>query len=183
MVRGEAVFDTCAQCHGSAGEGDRALGAPAIAGLPQWYLQAQLENFEAGRRGAHPMDTVGLRMKSMALSLDLEGDLEAAATYVASLPPVPVAQTVQADAQAGRAVYEETCVACHGTDARGNETLRAPPLVGQSDWYLFSQFQKFRKRWRGADPSDTWGITMQANSLLYDDDAVRNALAYIQTLQ
>ena len=183
IARGEAVFDTCSPCHGEAGLGNETLGAPAIAGLPQWYVQAQLENFEAGRRGAHPMDTVGIRMKSMARALDLDGDMEAVAEYVASLPVSTPPVTIQANATAGQAIYEETCVACHGPDARGIETLRAPPLVHQADWYLFGQFQKFRKRWRGADPTDIWGIQMQANAGLYTDDQVRDVLAYIQTLR
>ena len=87
------------------------------------------------------------------------------------------------DAQAGQTVYQGTCIACHGADARGNEALNAPPLVGQSDWYLLAQFQKFRKGWRGRDPDDTWGATMYPNSLLYNDEQVEDALAYIQTLQ
>ncbi len=183
VARGEALFDTCVPCHGGEGEGNQALGAPAIAGLPQWYVQAQLEKFEAGWRGAHPMDTVGIRMKSMARSLDLEGDLESVAEYVAGMAPTNPAPVLHGDAQAGQAVYQSTCIACHGPDALGNETLNAPPLVGQSDWYLLAQFQKFRKGWRGTNPNDTWGSTMYPNSLQYDDTQVENALAYIQTLQ
>ena len=91
--RGEALFGTCVPCHGSDGAGDQALGAPAIAGLPQWYITAQLQKYQASQRGANPFDTVGLRMKSMSMALDLEGDLESVSEYVASMPGVS-AQTV-----------------------------------------------------------------------------------------
>ena len=144
LARGDALFDTCVPCHGDEGQGNQELGAPAIAGLPQWYVQAQLEKFESGWRGAHPMDTVGIRMKSMARSLDLEGDLESVAEYVASMSPTNPTPVLHGDPQAGQTVYQGTCIACHGPDGRGNEALNAPPLVGQSDWYLLAQFQKFR---------------------------------------
>ena len=65
VERGQALFDTCVPCHGANGQGNQVLGAPAIAGLPQWYVEAQLEKYQTGWRGAHPMDTVGIRMKSM----------------------------------------------------------------------------------------------------------------------
>ena len=181
--RGAEIFDTCSPCHGDAGEGKQMLQAPAIAGLPLWYVENQLRNFEAGYRGSHPMDTVGIRMHSMAQALDLEGDLESVAAYVASLPVTNPAPTLEGDAQAGAATYAETCVACHGPDAAGLEALNAPPLIGQSDWYLLRQFQKFRMGWRGTNTADTWGMTMRPNSLLYDDQAVMNAIAYVQTLQ
>ena len=183
IARGEALFDTCSPCHGDVGQGNQELGAPAIAGLPQWYIENQLRNFEAGYRGAHPMDTVGIRMHSMAKALDLVGDLESAAEYVASLPVTNPPPTLAGDAQAGAATYAQSCVACHGPDGAGIEALFAPPLVGQSDWYLLRQVQKFRMGWRGTNTGDTWGMTMRPNSLLYDDEAVTNAIAYVQTLQ
>ncbi len=182
LARGEAIYDTCSPCHGDVGEGTQQLGAPAIAGLPQWYVETQLRNFEAGYRGAHPMDTVGIRMHSMAQALRQEGDLESVAEYVASLPPANPEPVLAGDAQAGAAVYAETCVACHGPAAEGIEALGGPPLVGQSDWYLLRQFQKFRMGWRGMNSGDMFGMTMRPNSLLYTDEAVVNAIAYVQTL-
>ena len=43
--------NVCASCHGAKGEGNPAFQAPAIAGLPDWYVRGQLEAFRAGRRG------------------------------------------------------------------------------------------------------------------------------------
>lgn len=184
LDRGRAVFNTCVPCHGSAGQGQAELGAPAIAGLPAWYVLPQLQKFEAGWRGAHPMDTVGLRMKSMARAFDREGDRESVAEYVASLPRVVTAVTITGgDVERGREGYNRTCVPCHGPDARGVEPVQGPPLVGQDDWYLLRQFQHFRKGWRGAHPDDLFGQTMAANAQLYTDDEVRDILAYLRTLQ
>lgn len=128
------------------------------------------------------MDTVGIRMRSMANALDLEGDRASVSEYVAGMPavaPEPVLEV--GDAQAGQQVYQ-TCIACHGADARGNQTVFAPPLVGQHDWYLLSQLHKFRRGWRGVNPNDTWGQTMRPNSMLLSDADMEDVVAYIQSL-
>jgi len=182
LSRGEALFDTCVPCHGADGGGDETLAAPTIAGLPQWYVEAQLRKFQAGHRGGKAFDTTGIRMKAMSWSLDLEGDLESVAEYVSSLPAVMPEVTVQGNAQAGQAAYQ-TCAACHGPAAQGLESLGAPPLAGQSDWYMLAQLRKFKSGLRGADPEDISGGTMRPNALLLEDQAMLDVVAYIQTLR
>lgn len=184
LARGQAVWGTCVPCHGSEGEGKQELGAPAIAGLPEWYVVAQLEKFEAAWRGGHPMDTVGIRMKSMARALDLEGDRESVAAFVASLTPAVHPVTLEGgDPARGQEGYTRTCLACHGAAAEGVEAVRGPPLGILQDWYLLGQFRKFRNGWRGAHPEDAFGQVMAANAALYTDEEVIDILAYIRTLQ
>jgi len=60
-ARGKELFQLCAQCHGPEGAGNQLALAPAIAGLPEWYINAQLHNLKSGARGTHPEDTGGLR--------------------------------------------------------------------------------------------------------------------------
>jgi len=166
------------------GEGKVDLGAPSIAGLPEWYVVAQLQKFQSAWRGGHPMDTVGIRMKSMSLTLDLEGDLESVAAYLATLPRItPVATLQGGDPTRGEAEYRATCLACHGEGGVGVEAVRGPPLIGQDDWYLLGQFRKFRSGWRGAHPEDIFGQIMAANAALFDDAAVLDIIAYLRTLQ
>lgn len=182
VSRGEALFGTCVPCHGAEGQGDQTLGAPAIAGLPQWYVEAQLHNYQNAMRGANPFDTVGLRMKSMSLALDLEGDVASVSEYVATLPVAPTPDaTVEGDAETGQLAYG-VCAACHGANGEGNEALHAPPLKGQHDWYLLAQLQKFRSGWRGTAQGDTWGATMRPNTLTMSDEDMANVVAYIRTL-
>jgi cytochrome c553 len=180
--RGRELFVLCAACHGEKGEGNVQRAAPAIAGLPQWYVAAQLEKFLSGQRGYHPQDDSGLQMRPMAQAVRRKEDQQAVAAYIASLPrPHPVATTDGQPAQ-GQSLYA-TCAACHGADGRGNEALKAPPLVGQNDWYIVAQLKKFKEGIRGADPQDASGQQMRAMvNVLPDETAVRNVAAYIRTL-
>ncbi|MDH3205961.1 MAG: cytochrome c [Gemmatimonadota bacterium] len=183
MVRGAELFETCAPCHGDAGLGDVDIAAPAIAGLPQWYIQSQLQGFQAGWRGKHADDLAGLRMRPMAVSLNREGDIESVAQYVASLEPTFPPSTLHGNAGAGAALYEQVCVACHGAAGRGDEILHAPPIVQLPDWYLLQELEDYRRGARGVNPADTWGITMRANTLVMTDQAMADVIAYVQTLR
>lgn len=183
MVRGAELFETCTPCHGETGAGDPAIEAPAIAGLPQWYLEAQLTSFQQGWRGKHAEDLPGLRMRPMAVTLNREGDIPSVAEYVASLPATYPESSLHGNAGAGAATYEQVCVACHGPDGRGNELLRSPPIVQMHDWYLFQELQNFRTGARGADPGDVWGATMRVNAVLLNDQAMEDVIAYVQTLR
>jgi cytochrome c553 len=183
LERGAELFETCSPCHGPEGAGNPAIQAPAIAGLPQWYIEAQLTSFQQGWRGKHAQDLPGLRMRPMAVTLNREGDIPSVAEYVSALPAPFPASTLHGSSGAGAAQYEQVCVACHGPDGRGNELLRAPPIVQLHDWYLVQELQNYRTGARGANPADTWGVTMRANALLMSDQAMQDVIAYVQTLR
>jgi cytochrome c553 len=185
MARGQELFENCQPCHGQHGAGDLALRTPVIAGLPEWYLKAELAKFKGNIRGAHPDDNEGHRMRPMARALVHPGDIESVAEYVSKLPkPTPgVSPPVTGDAAAGQKQYFAICIACHGPDGKGNQAMNAPPLVGQADWYLVSQLEKFKTGMRGAHPEDVSGSQMRAmSSTLTDTTAMRNVVAYIKTL-
>lgn len=184
MERGAELFETCRPCHGEAGAGNPDIEAPAIAGLPQWYIEAQLQGFQAGLRGQHESDLAGLRMGPMATTLNREGDIPSVAQYVASLPPVYPPSTLEGgNAGAGAERYVTVCVACHNPDGLGNPQLHAPPIVQMPDWYLLGELQNFKAGARGADPRDTWGMTMRVNTLALDEQAMLDVIAYVQTLR
>lgn len=182
--RGRELWGLCQQCHGSDGGGAPEYLAPSIAGLPQWYVGRELQKFHDGTRGTHFDDISGMRMRPMALWLKDEADIAAVAGYVAALPPVkPAPLLAGGDAAAGAALYAP-CIACHGPEGRGNEQLGAPPLTHASDWYLLTQLQHFKQGIRGSNPRDTQGALMVPMArLLPDEQAMKNVIAYIMTLQ
>lgn len=69
-ARGQAGYAACAVCHGRAGEGADALGAPRLAGQAGWYTARQLHKFIDGVRGAHPDDASGASMRASVADLD-----------------------------------------------------------------------------------------------------------------
>ena len=183
LDRGAQLYDLCAQCHGAAGAGNPAFLAPSIAGLPQWYVQSQLQKFRAGHRGGHFDDIAGMRMRPMSLALADDADVASVAAYVASLtkmPPAPV--LTGGDAARGQTLFAP-CAACHAPDGSGNEAVLGPPLNHASDWYLLTQLANFRAGVRGTKPGDTTGALMRPMSLtLPDEQAMRDVIAYITTL-
>lgn len=82
---GKQLYATCAACHGAAGEGNEALGAPPLAGMPAWYTVRQLNNFKTGVRGADPKDTYGQQMAPMAKMLGSDQDVADVAAYIETL--------------------------------------------------------------------------------------------------
>jgi cytochrome c oxidase subunit 2 len=184
LARGREVYKTCMPCHGADGTGNQRYHAPAIAGLPQWYVEAQLTKFKDGIRGAHPDDNEGALMRPMAKTLYRPGDIPSVAEYVATLRAVPQKGTLTlGDVAAGQERYAGLCATCHGMDGRGNKDLSAPAIAGQSDWYLYKQLQKFKSGMRGAHPQDVTGQQMAAmSSTLEDTTAMLNVVAFIRTL-
>ncbi|MCZ6620032.1 MAG: c-type cytochrome, partial [Gammaproteobacteria bacterium] len=151
-------------------------------GLAQWYVLEQLQAFKSGVRGSHSKDPVGMEMKPMAALLT-DRQLAQAATYVSSIPPRGAPATLDGDAVRGKTLYS-TCVACHGPRARGNKTLHAPQLAGQSDWYLVRQLEKYTTGIRGSAPGDTWGAQMRSSALVLPDRrAITDVVTYINALQ
>jgi len=152
--------------------------------MKAWYVEAQLQKFRAGARGAHFNDQEGMRMRPMALSLSTDENVQAVAKYVESLPPIPHAPVLKGDIQAGDAQFHQLCAACHGPNGGGNDGIKAPRLAGVDDWYLAAQLRKFKTGVRGASPKDVGGRLMRPMALvLANEDAIRNVVAYIDTLK
>jgi len=180
--RGEALFGLCSQCHGDAGEGNQSFAAPAIAGLPLWYVQGQLRKFRTGLRGRHFDDLEGMRMRPMSRTLRTDADLDAVSSHVAALPAVRTAATLEGgDAERGAAAYA-VCASCHGQRGEGSQEQSSPPLVGMSDWYLLHSLQKFKDGVRGGDLNDMTAVMMRPMAMaLADQQAMKDVIAYIAT--
>jgi cytochrome c oxidase subunit 2 len=179
---GQAAYAVCSACHGAQGEGNQALNAPKLAGLPAWYLARQLEYFKQGVRGGAPGDAIAQQMAAIAQPLAADTIANVVA-YVATLPDVPTATTVQGNAAAGARAYT-TCGYCHGARGQGSWSTNAPPLAGRSDWYLARQLEQFRTGHRGRHPQDFHGAQMaRMSTVVPDGQPTLDLLAYVNTLR
>ncbi len=82
--RGAKLYRDCANCHGADGLGI-AMNAPRTAGISDWYLLSQLQNFKAGIRGTHPADLHGKQMGFMSRILMSEQDMRDVVAYINTL--------------------------------------------------------------------------------------------------
>jgi len=119
LVIGHRLYlDNCAACHGSAGHGNRAVGAPDLTDADWLYggdSETILKSILDGRNGMMPPQGPGLG----------HSGTNAVASYVVSrsgtiAPPDQVA--------AGKVHFDTVCAACHGVDGHGNPALGAPNL-------------------------------------------------------
>ena len=81
---GKTLYVLCQSCHGSAGEGNKILNSPRLAGLQDWYVARQLKNFKAGIRGTKSGDMFGMQMRPMAISLADDEAINNVAAYIAT---------------------------------------------------------------------------------------------------
>ena len=80
--------------------------------------------------------------------------------------------------------YYAVCGACHGASGDGNEGMGAPPLIGQSDWYLKKSIEKYKAAIRGSGKGDPFGAAMIGMvATLPDDNAILDVIAHIQSLE
>jgi cytochrome c553 len=181
-ISGAELFEACVACHGAAGEGKTALGAPAIAGLPAWYVSAQLERFQTGVRGRHGDDVEGLRMQAMSRQLRSEAETSAVARHVASLPQATNTAAIGAgDAAAGQRAYL-LCASCHGVTGTGFEAGSVPPLAGLDAWYVAAQLRKFQNGVRGTMPDDAFGPVMRNVAASLSAENIDQIAAYVHAL-
>ncbi len=186
LERGRELFELCASCHGAEGQGNELFQAPAIGGLPAWYLERQLMMFRDGVRGTQFDDLLGMRMRPMALSLRTEhgDDLKDVVAYVASLPSVKPAPTLQGGDATKGATHYAVCQACHGAAGEGVQATNGPPLANQDDWYLLSSIQRYKAGVRGSNPADSNGAVMRGMAaILQDEQAMKDVIAHIISLR
>ncbi len=94
-----------------------------------------------------------------------------------------MAEDFKGNADVGMGLYG-ICSACHGADGQGSASVSAPRLAGQYEWYLVTQLQNFKSGKRGAAAGDAGGAMMaQMSASLADDQAIKDVVAYIMTLE
>ncbi len=136
MAGGRTMFnENCAACHGAGGQG--AAGFPTLADDIWLWGGSTGEIYHTIRYGVRQGDVgetrgvpgVGMTAygKDEILS---KAEIDQVAEYVLSLTN---RATEPAKAEAGKAIFEEQCVACHGPNGEGSvaaglDGVGAPPL-------------------------------------------------------
>lgn len=125
---GKTLFqDNCSACHGMQGEGHTAVGAPALRDVVWLYgssEEAILHSINEGRAGFMP----GWQQFGY-------GRIKNLSHYVRSLSGLAHGS---AEAKVGAIDFAENCVACHGIDGKGNQSMGAPDLT-DNDWLYGSE--------------------------------------------
>ena len=165
LAVGQKLFlNNCAQCHASDGAGSR--GFPNLTDR-DWLWGADPKAITAtiteGRTGVMP---------PFGPALGAEG-VKNVAHYVRSLSGL-TSDSVRV--ALGRDVYQQTCVACHGADGKGNAALGAPNLSdkvwlhGSTEPVVVETITKGRTS------------QMPAHKTLLDEARIRLLTAYVLSL-
>ncbi|NHC61795.1 cytochrome-c oxidase, cbb3-type subunit III [Paenalcaligenes suwonensis] len=125
---GQRLFlNNCAQCHGSD-----AQGSPSFPNLTDstWMWGGKpediLHTITEGRRG----------IMTAHKGVLTPGEASDIAQYVRSLNSLAHDQS---RVPSGKKLFEQTCFACHGADAKGNQLLGAPDLTSGNWLYGSSE--------------------------------------------
>jgi cytochrome c oxidase subunit 2 len=92
--RGQRIYSTCGTCHGPDGQGVWSVNAPRQAGMSDWYLVRQLQNFRRNVRGGHPQDGFGRQMAEMSKILQSDQSVSDVVAYINTLRPPARASAV-----------------------------------------------------------------------------------------
>ena len=131
-TNGNQLFgDNCAACHGRDGKGrenypDLTDNDWIWGGGPEAIAQT----LTVGVNSSHPESRIG-QMPAFGRDEMLDAQqVRDVATFVTTLsdPTVSTADTIDR-VDRGREVFQSTCIACHGDDAKGNPELGAPNLT------------------------------------------------------
>lgn len=181
--RAEQILGTCTMCHGAQLEGNKSVAAPAIAGLPAWYVETQLRKFINGARAKNGKDVAGLRMRPMARTLKSDEDIKAISELVAAKSRRSNPATVTDASWVKGENSFQVCSSCHGAKAEGNQALGAPPLAGMDDWYVVTQLKNFKAKVRGYDAQqDALGVAMGGMAASLDETAMKNIATFVHGL-
>lgn len=180
LAAGQALYTTCAGCHGDEGQGRPELGAPRLAGQSSAYLSHQLAMFRAGMRGSK-RDPGAYQMRARANALP-NGDpsIGQVIGWIGTFTtprPTDLDRASNAAGMPGAQAYGNLCAACHGTHGSGNKALSAPALRGLDALYIVKQVKDYRTGIRGYDPRDANGAVMVGAAQAVDSDATIDQIA------
>jgi cytochrome c oxidase cbb3-type subunit 3 len=171
-----AFAENCAPCHG--------IGAGGAKGYPNlndddWIWGGKIEDIaETIRHGVRSADAKS-RQGPVMPAFGRDGLLKAAdinnvVEYVRSLAGLSV--DPKADLAAGKKVYADNCVTCHGADGKGNRDVGAPNLTDAVWLFGNDKAAMVDGIWNGR------GGIMPAWGGRLDDPTIKALAVYVYTL-
>ena len=126
---GKSAFgDNCAPCHGTGGAG--AKGYPNLND-DEWIWGGKLDQIEQtilyGARSGNAKAHEGQMLAFGKDGILKPAEIVTVANYVRSLSGLPTSAGY--DAAAGKKLFADNCVSCHGEAGKGNQELGAPDLT------------------------------------------------------
>jgi len=175
-AQGRVTFrDNCAPCHGAGGGGGR--GYPNLVD-DDWLFGGKIDDIaQTIRHGSHAGDDQGHLTVMPAFGRDgmlKRAEIEAVADYVRSLSGLPV--DPKADLAAGRKIFADNCVTCHGPDGKGKRDVGAPNLTDQIWLYGSDKATIVEGLWNGR------GGVMPAWAGRLDDATIKAVAVYVHSL-
>jgi cytochrome c553 len=165
QATGPGVFKYCKGCHGARAMGGDGGKYPRLAGLPQGYIERQLEAFKDRTRVNKPMIPIfkNYRFDEEVIAIVARYIAEMTASPL-NLWPYDVPEDAlsaypskQAFAEAGAGAYREGCAECHGGNAQGLAAEAIPPLTNQYPRYIEKQIDDFAAGARRHEEADHCG--------------------------
>jgi len=136
MYNGLVTFRICAKCHYEEGWGQRNGTFPQLAGQHAKVIIKQLIDVRD-----HKRETVGMDHFAMLKEIGKPQVLADVAGYISSILMTPNPGVGSGtDIAHGEKLFNEYCVACHGSNGEGNNDHFYPRIQGQHYEYLLRQF-------------------------------------------
>ena len=197
IENGQVIFNegkgdatACQGCHGGAGLGMDAMGAPRLANIGQVYIAKQLTDFANGLRTPSGM---GVVMVGIAQALSVK-DRRDVAAYLDSLAYEVESSDLQALAAEGTKVGQAelgklivvkgikgkvpACQDCHGFNGRAPHI----PAINQQKYvYLINQMMAWKDGSRANDPMVNKVGIMRGIAKKITEDEIANISAYLST--
>lgn len=175
MANGEAIYKTCALCHGNVGQGTAGQLSPRIAGVREEYTKKAIKEYISGKR-INPLmvETSGIDKMS-------KEDIDDIAAYLAAidLTEDPRFDVIQSggDPEKGKEFFMDECKTCHAKDGYGKKKKKSPALAGQHYEYIFSTIKMFQSKVRLHDNDEEDDLFEEIN-----DNDILNLTSFLVSL-